>query len=167
MQRRRQTGTNGWSIVAVITALGASSCVTAQAALQLGYSASGQYASASLYRADITQGGLSQTVHGLSMQSEALPSGYLSATSDDIRLRAGEAATVKVHLELATAEVTEIVSWTPQEDWQYGVTSVVATHRPQGFCFSIVHATPLPATANSTADTLFILQGGLPKGAVC
>ena len=101
------------------------------------------------------------------MQSQALPSGYLSATSDDIRLLAGEAATVNVHLDLATGEVTEAVTWTPQEDWQYGVTSVVAMHRPQGLCFSIVHATPLPATPNITADTLFILQGGLPKGAVC
>ena len=101
------------------------------------------------------------------MQSEALPSGYLSATSGDIHLRAGEAATVNVHLELATGEVTEAVTWTPQEDWQYGVTAVVSTRRPQGFCVSIVQAKPLPATPNSTADTLFVLQGGAPKGAVC
>ena len=159
----------GWrAMVALILALGSSACGTGPyARLQLGYSAPGQYASTSLYRADVAQSGYSQVVHGSSMQSQALPSGYLSATSRAIRLRAGDAATVNVHLALPTGEVTEAVTWTPQEDWQYGVTAVVATHRPQGFCLSIVHARPLPATLNSTADTLFILQGGLPKGAVC
>ena len=101
------------------------------------------------------------------MQSQALPSGYLSATSGDIRLRAGDPVRVNVHLELATGDVTEAVTWTPQEDWEYGVSAVVATHRPAGFCSSTVHARPLPATLTSTADTLFVLQSGLPKGAVC
>jgi hypothetical protein len=168
MRRSPHTGTNRWGLVALITVLGGSSCRTAPAArLQLGYSASGQFASTTLFRADITQGGRSRVVRGSSMQSQALPSGYLSATSDDIPLRAGDAVTVNVHLALVTGEVTEGVTWTPQQDWQYGLTAVVATHRPQGFCFSIPHARSLPATASSTADTLFVLQSGLPKGAVC
>jgi hypothetical protein len=163
-----QPRTSWRAMVGLILALGDSACATAPSArLQLSYSAHDQYASTSLYRADIAQSGHSQTVHGSSMQSQALSSGYLSATSGNIRLRAGEAATVNVHLHLATGEVTEAVTWTPQNDWEYGVAAVVATHRPQGICIAIVHARPLPATLTSTADTLFILQSGLPKGAVC
>jgi hypothetical protein len=159
---------SGWSLVALILALGGSACRTAaSASLHLSYNAAGQYASTSLYRADVAQRGDSQVVPGSSMQSQSLPGGYLSATSGDIRLLAGNATTVNVHLALATGEVTQAVTWTPKADWQYGVMAVVAPRRPQGFCFSIVHARPLPAAPNSTADSLFIIQSGLPKGAVC
>jgi hypothetical protein len=67
----------------------------------------------------------------------------------------------------SNGSVTGRVAWTPQEDWQYGVTAVVDTIRPQGFCFHITQVTPLPASPGATADTLFMIHGGVPKGAVC
>ena len=45
----------------------------------------------------------------------------------------------------------------------YWIAGVVNTRRPVGFCLGAVIVRPLAGRA----DTLFILHGGLPNGAIC
>lgn len=155
-------------VAAISVPLASAACSSnPEAHLSLGFDASGEYATAEHFFADVAQGGQSQVVRGTSMRVVAQASDYIAATKDGIRLRAGVPVTVDVHLESQAGSVTERVTWTPQEDWEYGVTAVVDRRRPQGFCFRVEHVTPLPMVAGNGADTLFVLQLGLPKGASC
>jgi hypothetical protein len=169
MQRFSHGGAVLWCRIAAISVTLASAACSGspEAQLSLGFNARGEYATAAHFHADVSQGGQVRIIRGASMQVVAQSSGNLAATADDVRLRAGEPVTVDVHLESAAGNVTERVTWTPQEDWRYGVTAVVDTRRPQGFCFRLAHVTPLPTAAGGIADTLFVLQLGLPKGATC
>jgi hypothetical protein len=169
MQRFSHGGAVLWCRIAAISVtLASAACSSSpEAQLSLGFNARGEYATAAHFHADVSQGGQVRIIRGTSMQVIAQASEDLAATADDIRLRAGEPVTVDVHLEGAAGNVTERVTWTPQEDWRYGVTAVVDRRRPQGFCFRLAHVTPLPTTPGNIADTLFVLQLGLPKGATC
>ena len=152
---------------AVLTALASAACSKPGATLSLGFDARGPYAAAARFHAVVTQGVYTRVARGTSMRVVAQGPGSFTATTGNLPLGAGEPATVEVHLESAAGDVTERATWTPQEEWEYGVTAVVDSRRPQGFCFRVAHATPLPSDASASTDTLFVLQSGLPKGAIC
>lgn len=154
-------------IAAIAAALASAACSKPDAKLSLGFDARGQYAAAARFHAVVTQGMHTRVVRGTSMRVMAQAPGYFVATTEDLRLGPGEPVTVDLHLESAAGNVTERVTWTPQEDWEYGVTAVVDSRRPQGICFGIAHVAPLPPGVANSADTLFVLQSGLPKGAIC
>ena len=135
--------------------------------LAIGFSAEGPYADASRFRATVYQLGLPYIVDGPSMLKYVDEPDAIIANRSHILLRSGSEVTVDITLETSAGPATARVAWTPQRDWDYGVDAVVDTHRPQGFCFNIVQAIPLPAASGQPVDTLFIAQSGLPKGAVC
>jgi len=153
--------------VAAIAALICAACKVPEATLGAGIEARGEYAEASRFRVLVTQGGISRVIDGASMRVHADAPGLFSAGREDITLRAGSPATVDVIVGTSSGSVTGRVAWTPQEDWQYGVTAVVDTIRPRGLCSQITQVTPLPAPLGATADTLFMIHAGLPKEAVC
>lgn len=158
----------GRFLATLLVTLASASCSRSpEAELSLGFDARGEYATPASFSADVGQGGQVRVVRGASMRIVARASDYLAVTSDEIQLQAGEPVTVDVHVESASGMVTERVTWTPQEDWRYGVRAVVDSRRPQGFCVRIAHVTALPRAAETSTDTLFILQSGLPKGATC
>jgi hypothetical protein len=135
--------------------------------VDLGFDAHGEYADPSLFRATITQRGMTRVFDGSSMRVRNNPSGYVSAGRDDIPLRAGAEVIVGISLQTPSGPVSSQVVWTPQDDWLYGVAAIVSTNRPVGFCFNVVHATALPGAVGAPADTLFIVHSGLPKDAIC
>lgn len=134
--------------------------------LTIGFSAEGQYANASRFRATVHQGGAVRVIDGASMFKYVEEPDAIIASRSHIGLRPNSEVSVDITLETTAAPATARVTWTPQRDWEYGVDAVVDAHRPQGFCFHIVQAIPLPSESGAT-DTLFIAQSGLPKGAVC
>lgn len=134
--------------------------------LTIGYSANGAYAHASLFRATIHQRGMPRVIDGPSMQKYVDEPGAIIAGRSHIPLRAGDEVTVEISLDTPSGPSVGRVAWTPQKDWDYGVSVVVDTLRPEGICFNVVQAIALPATS-ATADTLFIAQLGLPKNAIC
>lgn len=156
-----------WSGAAVAVLLSSDCAAGRDARLSVGFDAHGPYAVASGFHAVVTQGALSRVVRGSSMQVVASADNYLAASRDDIRLRPNAPTTVDVHVAAAGGDVTERVSLTPQEDWEYSVAVVVNSRRPHGLCFNVVRATPLPAVAGAATDTLFVIQSGLPRGAIC
>lgn len=153
--------------VTAISAVLAAACAGPEAKLGVSVNAHGAYAEASRYHVTITQGPLNRVIDGQTLHVSAQAPGYLAAGREGIRLSAGEPATVNIIVETSTGTAAGSASWTPQENWEYGVAAFVDTHRPAGFCFKIVEAIPLPAPAAAAVDTLYILQSGLPKGAVC
>jgi hypothetical protein len=70
-------------------------------------------------------------------------------------------------VETSSGTVRGRVEWTPQEDWEYGVTAFVDSMPPLGFCFRVVQAVPLPVVSGATADTLYMIHAGVPTGAIC
>ena len=69
-------------------------------------------------------------------------------------------------VETSGGTVAGRVEWTPQEDWEYGVTAFVDSMRPLGFCFRVAQAVPLPVASGATPDTLYMLHSGVGKGAI-
>ena len=153
--------------MAAISVALAAGCAGPEAKLGVSVNAHGTYAEASRYHLTITQGRLNRVIDGQSLQLSAQAPGYLAAAREGIRLSAGEPATVNIIVETSGGNAAGNVSWTPQENWEYGVAAFVDTHRPAGFCFNIVEAIALPAPAGAAVDTLYVLQSGLPKGAIC
>lgn len=49
---------------------------------------------------------------------------------------------------------------------QHWISAVVGPNRPEGFCIGDMVAAPL-RTAPAGADSLFVMYGGLPEGAIC
>jgi hypothetical protein len=68
---------------------------------------------------------------------------------------------------LATVTFTQLF----ERGNNHWVSAVVGSQRPLGFCMGTVEVAPLPATAFPEAtdapDTLFVMHGSIPKGAVC
>jgi hypothetical protein len=135
--------------------------------LSIGFSAIGSYADASRFRATVYQLGFPRVIDGPSMLKYVDEPDAIIASRSHIRLRSGSEVTVDVALQTSAGPATARLAWTPQRDWDYGVEALVDTHRPQGFCVNIVQAIPLPPASGVPADTLFIVQSGLPTGAVC
>ena len=61
---------------------------------------------------------------------------------------------------LATVSFTEDL----QPGYDYGIGGFVSRSRPLGLCYNNASAV---ARSTSPGDTLFVLYGGVPKGAVC
>lgn len=56
-------------------------------------------------------------------------------------------------------------------DNNHWVTALIGTHRPGGFCIGALEVVPLPVGAfpesGAVQDTLFVMHGRIPKGAIC
>lgn len=56
-------------------------------------------------------------------------------------------------------------------DNNHWVTALIGTHRPGGFCIGTLEVVPLPVGAfpesGAVQDTLFVMHGRIPKGAIC
>ena len=56
-------------------------------------------------------------------------------------------------------------------DNNHWVTALIGTHRPGGFCIGMLEVVPLPVGAfpesADVRDTLFVMHGRIPKGAIC
>ena len=62
------------------------------------------------------------------------------------------------------------ISFTQQyfDDRNHWVAAHLGARRPIGHCIGSLLATPLPASiARTSADSLFVMFGSLPRGAVC
>jgi hypothetical protein len=73
---------------------------------------------------------------------------------------------VQVHLLTSAGDSLAAVAFSQsfQRRWTYGIGAVVSRVRPFGACVGTIRATAL---RTSPADTLFVMFGGLPSGAVC
>ena len=58
-----------------------------------------------------------------------------------------------------------------ERDHDHWLTAHITTRRPAGFCLGRVEAMPLRpvrvTTGLATSDSIFVVHGGLPKGAIC
>jgi hypothetical protein len=83
------------------------------------------------------------------------------------------AVPVRVTLETAAGENLGAVTFTHrlERDNAHWVSGLVATRRPVGHCIGEVVATPLRAVATAAgltaSDSLFVMYGRIPEGAVC
>ena len=140
-----------------------------RARLSVGLDARGAYADPALFRAEITQGRSRRLVQGSDLDVRARTAETVAAGLEHLPLRVGDPVSVRVALVRAPGDTAAAgtVTWTPEADVGYGVGAVAGSGRPQGFCFSISHAIPLPARDGTRGDTLFITHSALPRGAVC
>ncbi len=77
---------------------------------------------------------------------------------------------VRVQLVGTTGDTLAVVEFTQRfrEDYEHWVWGRVGMDRPIGHCIGELIVTPLPpAVDSSVADTLYVMHGSLPAGAVC
>lgn len=153
--------------LALAAALASAACKATEAKLGAEINAHGEYAEPARFHLVLTQGGRSRAIDPSSMRVDVMAPGYFSAGRDDIPLTPGTPATVEALVETASGTVAGRVAWTPQEDWEYGVTAFVDSMPPLGFCFRVVQAVPLPVASGGAPDTLYMLHSGMGKGAIC
>ena len=155
------------AVFALAAALMSVACKAPEARLGTEIDAHGDYADPSRFRMILTEGGVSRAIDLTSMHVDALAPGHFSASREGIVLSPGTPATVEALVETSSGIVRGRVEWTPQEDWEYGVTAFVDSMPPLGFCFHVAQAVPLPVGSGATPDTLYMLHYGVGKGAIC
>ena len=157
------------ALATLALSLAALSCDSGpQARLEVGFDAHDDYASADVLEAWVAQDGNGWLLGPLSMKSHQTSSGHYTASTGSMSLEPGKEVTVGFTISATSgARPTETVTFTPREDWEYGVTAVIDTLRPVGLCVHVTKVHPLPAIGSGAADTLFILEAGLPRGAIC
>src|SRR5688500_623913 len=104
---------------------------------------------------------------------EAYVAGFRPGLTTEIRgPRYGE---VPVHVTLLSSGGAPLaaVGFTQEfeRDNNHWVTAQIGTQRPGGFCIGAVEVAPLPVGAfpesGAVQDTLFVMHGRIPKGAIC
>ena len=86
--------------------------------------------------------------------------------STDVRGRGYGATPVRVVLLTTDGDSLAAVAFSQlfQRDHNHWVAALVGQHRPVGHCIGTLVAAPLGAGGT---DTLFVMYGSLPEGAVC
>ena len=82
---------------------------------------------------------------------------------------------VPIHVALVAGNGTPLAAVEFVQEFERGsnhwVTAVVGLHRPGGHCIGTLEVAPLPANAfpetTGGPDTLFVMHGSIPKGAIC
>ena len=82
---------------------------------------------------------------------------------------------VPVHVTLLSSDGEHLASVTFtqlfERDNNHWVAAVVGVHRPGGHCIGTLEVAPLPASAfpetSGVPDTMFVMHGRIPKGAIC
>jgi hypothetical protein len=132
------------------------------------YTASGAYADPALFSATLTRDNVQSTIRGADLKVLGQGANSYTGSLDALPIPVGSNVTVTVHIGDASGMVTATpVSWTVRKGWNYGVTAIVARQRAVGFCVNYVQAVLLPARGETGPDSLFVVQGGLPNGALC
>ena len=97
----------------------------------------------------------------------------MPARSREIRGPRYGAVPVLVSLIGADGDSLAAVAFTHHlaRDNDHWVSAIIGLHRPGGFCLGSLALKPLRANAfpesSATPDTLFVVYGGIPKGAIC
>lgn len=90
-----------------------------------------------------------------------------SSSGSGTELRGPRYGEVPVRVSLLTAAGDTLGSVAFSQRFQRGhlhwVSAVLGVRRPAGHCIGAQTATPV----RGTADTLFVMYGGIPEGAVC
>ena len=85
-----------------------------------------------------------------------------------IDVRGGRYGNVPVHVTLLMASGDSVTAISFSQDFQHGyhhwVAARVGRQRPLGICVGTVMAAPIAA---GSTDTLYVMYGGIPDGAVC
>jgi len=138
------------------------------ATLDIAYEAAGSYADPSLFRATFSQEGRRLTFDGSDLHVRSRTAAWFAGSFTLRTVDANRDATVDVVL-VSNGDTLGAgsASWRAQKDWTYGVSAYVAPTRPQGHCFEIRDAKPLPSRNGSSGDSLFVVFAGLPYGAIC
>lgn len=136
--------------------------------LGIGFTATGAYADPALFTATLKRTTVQSTIRGDDLDVLSRGAGYYTGSMDAIPLPVGSEVTVTVRIADASGPIAEVpVSWTTRKGWNYGVQAMVGSRRPQGFCVGVVNAMVLPQRGATGPDSLFVMQGGLPNGALC
>lgn len=138
-----------------------------RARLSVGIQAADDYASPGQLSAYVVQGGTGRVLDAGTMAYHKASPGRYNADSGPIDLAPGKEVTVAFFIGATGGSPTEVMTFKPEADYEYGVVAVVDTLRPVGLCVNLQSVHPLPAIGAGPADTLFVIMGGLPRGAVC
>lgn len=137
--------------------------------LDLRFDVSGAYADPHLFVAEVTQGGARRILPATSFTILSQSGASFSAELRGLRVQAGQPVTVRIAVLGAATDTAAaaIASWTPEANWVYGIGAEVAPQLGAFVCGAVAARLALPARGGSSGDSLFVVRGGLPQGAIC